>query len=139
MFLMSNKTKEGNHVFPLYLLPDDDAIQHSLGENKVRPNFHRAFLKTLAAALHLPQEGVPGLPAGLTPEDMFHYTYAVFHSRGYRRRYADFLKIDFPRLPLTRNLELFRALTLLGGDLVSLHLMESCELRGSGLAIQQTA
>lgn len=50
-----------------------------------------------------------GLPDGLTPEDIFRYAYAVLHSPGYRSRYAEFLKIDFPRLPLTGNLELFRS------------------------------
>jgi predicted helicase len=69
-----------------------------------------------------------GLPAGLTPEDIFHYAYAVFHSPGYRSRYAEFLKIDFPRLPLTGNLELFRALARLGGELTALHLLESPKL-----------
>ena len=52
----------------------------------------------------------------------------MFHSPGYRSRYAEFLKIDFPRLPLTGNLELFRALARLGGELVALHLLESPKL-----------
>jgi predicted helicase len=64
----------------------------------------------------------------LTPEDIFHYAYGVFHSPGYRSRYAEFLKIDFPRLPLTGKLELFRALARLGGELVALHLLESPKL-----------
>ncbi len=64
----------------------------------------------------------------VTPEDIFHYAYAVFHSPGYRSRYAEFLKIDFPRLPLTGNLELFRALARLGGELTALHLLESPKL-----------
>ncbi len=46
----------------------------------------------------------------------------------YRSRYLTFLKIDFPRLPLTGNLDLFRELGRLGGDLVALHLMESPKL-----------
>jgi hypothetical protein len=49
----------------------------------------------------------------------------VFHSPGYRCRYAEFLKIDFPRLPLTSSLDLFRALVWLGGELVALHLVEA--------------
>jgi len=52
----------------------------------------------------------------------------VFHSPTYRTRYAEFLKIDFPRLPLTSSLELFRALAKHGGELVALHLMESPKL-----------
>ncbi len=69
-----------------------------------------------------------GLPQGLTPEDIFHYAYAVLHSPGYRSRYAVLLKFEFPRLPLTGNLELFRALAHLGGELVALHLLESPKL-----------
>jgi len=62
------------------------------------------------------------------PEDIFNYIYAVFHSPGYRSRYAEFLKIDFPRLPLTKNFELFGTLAKLGGELVALHLLESPQL-----------
>jgi hypothetical protein len=58
------------------------------------------------------------------PEDVFDYIYAVFHSPTYRTRYAEFLKIDFPRVPLTSNVELFRKLVKLGGRLVKLHLLE---------------
>ncbi len=54
---------------------------------------------------------------------MFHYAYAVFYSPMYRTRYAQFLKSDFPRLPLTTNLNLFRRLCALGRRLVALHLM----------------
>jgi predicted helicase len=50
--------------------------------------------------------------------------YAIFHSPTYRVRYADFLKIDFPRLPLTSNADLFRELCRLGERLIGLHLME---------------
>ncbi len=60
-----------------------------------------------------------------TPEDIFNYAYAIFHSPTYRTRYAEFLKIDFPRLPLTSDKHLFRTLGEKGRELVSLHLMES--------------
>ena len=63
-----------------------------------------------------------------TPEDIFHYVYAVLHSPGYRSRYAEFLKIDFPCLPLTGNLEMFRELAQFGSELVALHLLESPRL-----------
>ncbi|MGA2588250.1 MAG: type ISP restriction/modification enzyme [Candidatus Aminicenantales bacterium] len=64
-------------------------------------------------------------PKGSPPEDIFNYAYAVFHSPTYRTRYAEFLKIDFPRLPLTSSLKLFRALAAKGEELVALHLLES--------------
>ena len=57
-------------------------------------------------------------------EDVFHHLYAVLHSPTYRSRYAGFLKMDFPRIPLTSNINLFRTLCALGEGLVSLHLLE---------------
>ncbi len=64
------------------------------------------------------------MPCGITPEDIFHYAYTIFHSLGYRSRYAEFLKIDFPRLPLTASLELFPALARLGSELTAFHLLK---------------
>ena len=40
-------------------------------------------------------------------------------------RYGGELCVDFPRLPLTDRLKLFRALATLGGRLVSLHMLQS--------------
>nr|MBA3354128.1 hypothetical protein [Blastocatellia bacterium] len=122
---VSLRTREINYYFPLRILPDDDTLQI---ETEPSPNFGRTFLTKLAAGLGIATNKDNGLPAGLTPEDIFHYAYAVFHSPGYRNRYAEFLKIDFPRLPLTGNLELFRALARLGGELTALHLLESPKL-----------
>jgi len=59
---------------------------------------------------------------------VFAYCYAVLHSPNYRQKYFEALQYDFPRLPLTGNLELFRALARLGGELVTLHLLESPKL-----------
>jgi len=62
------------------------------------------------------------------PEDVFNYIYAIFHSPTYRTRYAEFLKSDFPRVPLTSDVNLFRLLCGLGAELVALHLLESPKL-----------
>jgi len=117
-----------NYVFPLMTAPSTGA-QRSLvfGDGKQHPNFAAAFLKALAIALGLPQS-VGGLPRGVTAEDIFCYVYGVLHSPGYRNRYAEFLKIDFPRLPLTGNRDLFFELVKFGGELSALHLLESPNL-----------
>ena len=105
-----------NSLFPLYLYPDSDKAQELQQEK--RPNFSPDFLKTLETKLgYLP-----------TPETIFYYIYAVFHSPTYRSRYAEFLKIDFPRVPLTSNDNLFRQLAEYGEQLVQLHLMTSPKL-----------
>ena len=70
-------------------------------------------------------DGQGDLYQTLGPEDVFHYIYAVFHSPTYRKRYDQFLRADFPRIPLTDDIELFRALVELGGHLKDVHLMES--------------
>ena len=41
-----------------------------------------------------------------------------------------FLKMDFPRVPLTDDVKLFRRLVALGAELVELHLMRSPALDG---------
>jgi len=123
-------------LFPLYL--DETNIGMDIGQRQIgmailenrRPNLSPIFLKTLAETLKLPQTPPHGLPEGVSPEDVFHYAYAVFHSPTYRQRYAEFLKIDFPRLPLTSDATLFRALAERGAELVSLHLLEAPTLDG---------
>ena len=114
---------------PLYRYDEDELVAKTkpAGHNRSHNIGHR-FSAELARSLKLDFDRQENLPAGLTPEDIFHYAYAVFHSPGYRSRYAEFLKIDFPRLPLTGNLELFRALARLGGELTALHLLESPKL-----------
>jgi len=79
---------------------------------------------------HTPSPQAERGPEGevVTPEDVFNYAYAVFHSPSYRERYEDFLTRDFPRLPLTSDKRLFAALAEKGRELVALHLMEAPEL-----------
>ncbi len=115
-FYLGNKGQD--YLAPLYL-QDDDLLS---GKRGGRPsNFTHHFTTSVLTKLGTSVDS-------LMPEEIFHYTYALFHSPSYRSRYAEFLKIDFPRVPLTSSLELFRALEKLGGELVALHLMESPKL-----------
>jgi len=122
----------GATVFPLYLEPEQSAPKSKAGLSKLttmmlfdppaeymvrRPNFAPEFLKEIERKI-----------GRQTPEKIFNYIYAILHSPAYRTRYADFLKIDFPRIPLTSDKKLFAALVKLGGELSALHLMESPEL-----------
>jgi predicted helicase len=63
-----------------------------------------------------------------TPEEIFNYVYALLYSNTYRKKYAEFLKIDFPRIPFTRNYKLFCKMVEYGKRLVDLHLLKSNEL-----------
>jgi type I restriction-modification system DNA methylase subunit len=59
------------------------------------------------------------------PEEILGYIYAVLHSPTYRRKYADFLKIDFPRIPFVADCPLFEKLSRLGWALVQAHLLKN--------------
>jgi len=112
-------------LFPLYLYPTKGEMQ--LGSGYRHPNLNPEFIKAFSEKMELKfvEDGQGDLGRTFGPEDIFNYAYAVFHSPTYRTRYAEFLTIDFPRLPLTSNKELFKALATKGAELVSLHLMKS--------------
>jgi len=55
---------------------------------------------------------------------VFHYIYAVLHDPIYRKKYAAFLKMDFPRIPLPQNADHFRRMVSLGEQLVQAHLLK---------------
>ena len=115
----------GNVNFPLYLYPTEGEMQFDGGHH--RPNLNPDFIKAVSDKLGLKfvSDGKGDLKQTFGPEDIFNYAYTIFHSLTYRTRYAEFLKIDFPRLPLTSDKELFKALAGKGAELVALHLMES--------------
>ena len=62
------------------------------------------------------------------PEEIFYFIYAVLYSNIYRTKYAEFLKIDFPRIPFTNDYKLFKKMSDYGERLVELHLLKSSEL-----------
>jgi len=116
-----------SYLAPLYLYPTPG--EASKNETKPVPNLNPEFIAALEQCLGL--AFTPGKKAArkFTPEDIFHYTYAVLHSPAYRSRYADFLKRDFPRIPLPESVNTFRALAKLGAKLAALHLMETRPLK----------
>ena len=59
---------------------------------------------------------------------MFDYIYGVLHAPAYRATYAEFLKIDFPRIPYPASSEVFRHVSEKGEALRRLHLMEGAAI-----------
>lgn len=109
------------YVFPLYLYPDadkKDLFSHKRELGKKQPNIRFEVFTALSNIYK--KEPVP--------EDIFYYIYAVLYSNTYRKKYAEFLKIDFPRIPFTQNYKLFSKMGKYGRKLVDLHLLKSKEL-----------
>lgn len=104
---------------PLYLYPDEknkDLFNHTQIEKA--PNITPFIFEKL-------NECYSRKP---TPEEILYYIYGVFYSNIYRKTYAEFLKIDFPRVPFTSVYDLFIEMGKLGKELVALHLLKSSEL-----------
>jgi predicted helicase len=105
---------------------DDEAAPRLLSSSRL--NISPSFLRMFAKALSAEQDSDDRLPSGFTPEAVFAYLYSILNCPAYRTRYSEFLRTDFPRLPLASSSELIVKLAELGGELVALHLLESPKL-----------
>ncbi len=63
-----------------------------------------------------------------SPQKLFGYIYSILHSQSYRKKYCEFLKRDFPRVPATCDKELYKQLSECGNRLISCHLLEYSQL-----------
>ena len=127
MCYISNKTKEGNYIFPLYIYDTENVrkilreeneevggmfedIKHF--ENKVRiENFTPKFRKFINEKY-----------GEIKPEEILGYIYAILFHKEYRKKYFDFLKIDFPKIPFVESKDYFLKFAKLGEELYNLHL-----------------
>jgi predicted helicase len=65
-----------------------------------------------------------------SPEEIFGYMFAILNAPTYRKRYAEFLRIDFPRVPFPESANDFEGLSGLGWALVQAHLLNELPQRG---------
>ena len=125
---ISNKTSEINYLYPLYTYPSEQEIAQGLYEAGDRqPNLAPEFTNDMEqrTGLRFVSDGKGDTRETFGPEDVLHYIYAVFHSPAYRERYDQFLRADFPRVPIPGDPDMFRALARLGRKLTNAHLMNS--------------
>jgi predicted helicase len=107
---LSSKTSNNAFVFPLYARYDEHRTEN------LSPDF-RAFLDTRYEHHY-------------TGEEILGYIYAVLHAPTYRARYAEFLRIDFPRVPFPKTADDFETLSGLGWALIQAHLLRELPRRG---------
>ncbi len=115
---------------PLYLYPETE--QKTIDGKAARePNLNAEIVQKIAAELNLiftrekETEPNPTTKTTFAPIDLLDYIYAVLHSRTYREKYKEFLKIDFPRVPYPTDANQFWQLVAIGGELRAVHLMHS--------------
>jgi len=118
------------YFFPLYLYKQKESKKGSsrskvmvlfepgAGYEIKEPNFSPVFTEQITDCCK----------RELPPEEIFNYIYAILYSPTYRKKYEEFLKIDFPRIPLPSNYKVFKELSTLGKELVELHLLKSLAL-----------
>ena len=114
-----------SYVAPLYLHGEEKAKnikQRSFKEAKVmdkgiyaKTNFTDDFIVFIS-------DKYKSKP---TPEQILSYIYAILHSPSYRKRYYEFLKTDYPKIPFVDDLSDFKKLSELGQKLVDLHLLKT--------------
>ena len=106
-----------NFVFPLYLYP----VVGELDQTR-RVNMDPKIRKAIEIAAESKTKGIPD------EVDIFDYIYGVLHSLSYRDKYAEFLKIDFPRVPYPSSPDNFWDISSKGASMRRLHLMEDTEI-----------
>jgi predicted helicase len=134
--IISNKTKERAYVFPLYLYKPEEKKKKAgyqtmllfepepeYGPGGRKPNIAPKVFEQLQTAYKKKP----------TPEQILYYCYAVLYSNTYREKYAEFLKIDFPRIPFTADYKLFLQMAELGEELAQQHLLKSKSLDSPGV------
>jgi predicted helicase len=121
----------GGTVFPLYLYPVSDELDHTAQR---QPNLNMELVAEIAnkTGLRFTAEKQEAENT-FAPIDILDYIYAVLYSNNYRETYREFLKIDFPRVPYPENAEQFTALAALGATIRGIHLLETVNCSG-GLA-----
>lgn len=110
----------------------------------MRPNFDPKFVQFLTESLDVEliskSDGNEDMAIrAIHPDEVFCFIYAQQHSRGYRKRYAEFLRSDYPHIFFGADLALFRQLAKHGGELIALHLVESPVQRSVSVRYDQTA
>jgi len=109
-----------SYIFPLWI----SAKGGLLSSTDKRPAITREFLGQLSRTIKTTSLDEWGFPSHVSSSDVYHYIFSILSAPSYRKRYGEYLKREFPRIPLTSDEELFRKLCALGADLVALHLLE---------------
>lgn len=103
-FLAGGGDNGAGTVFPLYLYKNDEKIEN------ITSDFCQ-FIEALYGQT-------------VSAEQILAYIYAILYSPNYRKKYAEYLKIDFPKIPFVSDFQRFQKLAVLGSELIDIHLFK---------------
>lgn len=117
------------NMFPLYIYKTNNDQQTIEEENNRKPNLNQEIANKIAKKLNLEFTSEKETTENtFAPIDILDYIYAVLHSPNYRKKYKEFLKIDFPRVPYPKDQKTFWQLVKLGEEIRQIHLLESSKV-----------
>jgi len=109
------------YFFPLYLYPgiDKSCLFNQINQPKEKQSNISTKIFTTLYEIYKKES---------SSEDIFYYIYAILYSNNYRTKYAEFLKIDFPKIPFPLNYKIFSIMIGYRKTLIDMHLLKSKEL-----------
>jgi predicted helicase len=120
--------KGSESIAPLYEYFD---FTNGTSHKEQRSNFNLTIIKKITSKLGIEysEDKIKTTKSRknkkmITPLDILDYIYGVLHNPGYREKYKEFLRIDFPRVPYPESSEEFWGYVDIGTELRKLHLME---------------
>ncbi|MDO9575526.1 MAG: type ISP restriction/modification enzyme [bacterium] len=119
-----------NTICPLYIYSQKEGSKkRSMRSTVMLFESHAEYeVKTPNLSSALVEQLTKAFKETPSSEQILFYIYSILYSNTYRTKYAEFLKIDFPRIPFTRDYKLFSKMAEYGKKLVDLHLLKSAEL-----------
>jgi len=136
--IISNKTGsryDQSYFFAVYLYPDETVDQSdALASTERTLTFDPKLYAAICEAAGIdpadragPEDDFRAPTGEARPSEVkvFDYIYGVLHSPAYRETFAEFLKIDFPRIPYPASPAVFSQVSESGEALRRLHLMET--------------
>ncbi|WP_288623935.1 type ISP restriction/modification enzyme [uncultured Brachyspira sp.] len=101
-----------DYIAPLYLYEENSAGEFKL-DSSCKPNWTDSFKEFLKNYI------------SDNPKEILNYIYAILYSPTYRENYKEDLKYDYPRIPFTKDKNIFDRLQKLGEELIDLHLLKN--------------
>lgn len=96
------------YIAPLYTFSDDALTEKNINLNKSEFDMLTQHLNSKTS-----------------PLQVFDYCYGILNDLNYRKEYNEFLRRDYPRIPIIKNQEMLEKYSNAGEKLRKLHLMET--------------